>query len=47
MTAQTPDLEWTGRRPALADEMGWRGLTGDVKLTERIFAARPTGGDRP
>ena len=42
-TAKEPGLEWTGRRPALADEIGWRGLAGQVKLTRRIFAQTPGG----
>ena len=37
-TAAEPRLEWTGLRPALADELGWKGLTSAVKLTERILA---------
>jgi pilus assembly protein CpaF len=32
-----PMLEWTGRRPALADELAWRGLASGVKLTQRLF----------
>jgi pilus assembly protein CpaF len=39
-TAAEPTLEWTGRRPVLADELGWRGLADEVKLTKRIFAAK-------
>jgi pilus assembly protein CpaF len=35
-----PTLRWTGRRPALADEIGWKGLAGDVKLTRKMFAAK-------
>jgi pilus assembly protein CpaF len=38
-----PKLTWTGRRPALADELGWKGLAGDVKLTKKIFAAKGGG----
>ena len=34
---EEPNLAWTGRRPALADEIGWRGLAGDVKLTKKIL----------
>jgi pilus assembly protein CpaF len=41
----TPRLRWTGRRPALADEIAWRGLSGEVKLTQPIMSARP-GGER-
>jgi pilus assembly protein CpaF len=38
-----PILAWTGRRPALADELGWKGLAGEVKLTKRIFAGEDKG----
>jgi pilus assembly protein CpaF len=43
MSSERPQLAWTGRRPALADEIGWRGLAGQVKLTRRVFSA-PGGG---
>jgi pilus assembly protein CpaF len=43
-TSGEPQLVWTGRRPALADEIGWKGLAGDVKLTKDVFAAGPEGG---
>ena len=39
-TSGEPKLAWTGRRPSLADELGWKGLAGDVKLTKEIFAAK-------
>jgi pilus assembly protein CpaF len=42
-TSGEPKLAWTGRRPALADEIGWKGLAGDVKLTKKIFAAKGEG----
>jgi pilus assembly protein CpaF len=32
-----PVLKWTGRRPKLADEISWKGLTGHVKLTKGIL----------
>jgi pilus assembly protein CpaF len=35
---ETPMLRWTGRRPKLADELGWKGLAGDVQLTREVFA---------
>jgi pilus assembly protein CpaF len=38
-----PKLVWTGRRPTLADELGWKGLAGDVKVTKKIFAAKSGG----
>jgi pilus assembly protein CpaF len=41
--AERPHLAWTGRRPALANEIGWRGLAGDVKLTSPLFAAAEGG----
>ena len=37
--AERPQLAWTGRRPALAGEIGWRGLAGEVKHTGRLFSA--------
>lgn len=33
-----PVLRWTGRRPRLADELGWKGLAGEVRLTRELFA---------
>ena len=39
-TSGEPVLVWTGRRPALADDLGWKGLAGDVNLTKKIFAAK-------
>jgi pilus assembly protein CpaF len=42
-TSGEPKLAWTGRRPALADDLGWKGLAGDVKLTKKIFAAKGGG----
>lgn len=36
-TAETPSLRWTGRRPRLADELGWKGLVGEVELTKEIL----------
>ena len=38
-SAAEPVLSWTGRRPRLADELGWKGLTGEIALTEKLFAA--------
>ena len=35
-----PQLAWTGRRPALAQEITWRGLAPRAKHTREIFAAR-------
>lgn len=35
---ETPTLRWTGKRPRLADEIGWKGLSGDVRLTKDMFA---------
>jgi len=32
-----PVLKWTGRRPKLADQVGWKGLTGHVKHTKGIL----------
>jgi len=43
-SVEPPRLRWTGRRPALADELGWRGLAGEVKLTKHIVEAGPGGG---
>ncbi len=42
-TSGKPKLAWTGRRPSLADELGRKGLAGDVKLTKEIFAAKGGG----
>ena len=39
-----PRLRWTGRRPALADEIGWRGLADEVRLTAHVLTPAP-GGD--
>ena len=44
-SAAEPVLKWTGRRPALAEESGWRGLAGQVKLTQDILGG-DTGGER-
>lgn len=32
-----PMLKWTGERPRLADELKWKGLSGQVQLTRGIF----------
>jgi len=32
-----PTLKWTGRRPRIADELGWRGLGDHVKLLKEVF----------
>ena len=42
-TAEKPELQWTGRRPALADEIAWRGLSERVELTRRILLERKAG----
>lgn len=39
-----PVLKWTKRRPALADEIAWRGLSDEIKLTKPLFDAPPTTG---
>jgi pilus assembly protein CpaF len=44
-SAAEPVLKWTGHRPALAKEIGWRGLAGQVKLTQDILGG-DTGGER-
>lgn len=36
-TSGEPKLVWTGRRPKLADEIGWRGLGQKVRETKRIL----------
>jgi len=33
----TPTLHWTGRRPRLADELAWKGLSDEVQLTREIL----------
>ncbi len=37
VTEEFPMLKWTGRRPKLADQIGWKGLTGHVKHTKGIL----------
>lgn len=37
-TAEDPILKWTGRRPTLADELGWKGLAGEVNLTREMMS---------
>ncbi len=32
-----PMLKWTGRRPKLADQVGWKGLSGHVKHTKGML----------
>lgn len=34
----SPSLRWTGRRPRLADDLHWKGLAGEVRLTGEILA---------
>ncbi len=36
---EEPILKWTGQRPNLADEIGWRGLQGEIRLTRAVFDA--------
>ncbi len=36
-TTGEPTLVWTGRRPKLADELGWKGLSDMVNLTKEIL----------
>ncbi|MFT5284755.1 MAG: pilus assembly protein CpaF [Planctomycetota bacterium] len=36
-TGDEPGLIWTGRRPKLADELGWKGLSGMVNLTAELM----------
>jgi len=38
-TLDTPELRWTGRRPRLADELGWQGLSDQVRLTRQLMDA--------
>ena len=38
-SAATPRLTWTGLRPALADELGWRGLAGEVQHAKEVFGS--------
>lgn len=33
----TPEMVWTGRKPKLATEIGWRGLASKVRETKRIL----------
>lgn len=35
---EVPQLRWTGHRPKLADEIKWKGLADEVRLTKEIFA---------
>lgn len=39
-TSGEPVLTWTGHRPVLADDLGWKGLAGEVNLTKKVFAAK-------
>ena len=38
-SAESPRLAWTGRRPALADEIAWRGLADEVVLTKEMLGS--------
>jgi pilus assembly protein CpaF len=38
-SGDSPRLAWTGRRPALADEIAWRGLAGDVKHAKEVLGS--------
>lgn len=37
---ENPLLEWTGVRPQIADELGWRNLTGKVRLLQKMVSSQ-------
>ena len=37
-TLEKPSLRWTGQRPELAEEVGWRGLADEIDHTRDLFS---------